>query len=245
VLICPVCGERNPPDSVFCLACGTRLRRLGRVEEERKVVTVLVCDLVGFTARSDRADPEDVHETLQVFHALLKEVVEGFDGTVDRLVGDAVVGVFGAPIAREDDPLRGVLAAIRVRDAVDEANARDPSPGMAVRIGIATGEAVVAVCPRPDGEIVTGDVVSAAQRPRRRRPSEGSRSTTRPMRSRDASSSPRRTTRRGSTAPDRPSPAGRGASAPGRPRRSSAGRRSSSCSAPRTSEPPVARPSSW
>ena len=75
------------------------------------MVTVAFCDLVGFTRRSERADPEDVHATLRAFHAPIKRVVEHYDGTVDKFIGDAVMAVFGAPIAHEDDPLRAVLAA--------------------------------------------------------------------------------------------------------------------------------------
>lgn len=74
---------------------------------------MLFVDLVGFTARSDRADPEDVRATLRVYHDRLKREIERFGGTVEKFVGDAVMAVFGAPVAHEDDAKRAVLAALR------------------------------------------------------------------------------------------------------------------------------------
>jgi class 3 adenylate cyclase len=92
VTICPTCGEQNLERARFCLSCGRPIRGSERGGEERKRVTVLFCDLVGFTARSDRADPEDVKATLRPFHAELKGVIEHYQGTVDKFVGDAVIG---------------------------------------------------------------------------------------------------------------------------------------------------------
>ena len=82
--------------------------------EERRVVTILFVDLVGFTERSDRADPEDVRRTLVPFHAGVKSDLERFGGTLDKFIGDAVMGVFGAPVAHEDDPVRAVRAALQI-----------------------------------------------------------------------------------------------------------------------------------
>ena len=129
-------------------------------------MTVLFCDLVGFTARSDRADPEDVKATLRPFHAELKGVIEHYQGTVDKFVGDAVIGVFGAPTSHEDDPERGVRAALSINEAIAELNERNATRRLEARIGLATGEAVVAVgAPAAhDGESVTGDVVTLAAR---------------------------------------------------------------------------------
>jgi class 3 adenylate cyclase len=115
-------------------------RRAHPAAEERKVVTVLFCDLVGFTARSDRADPEDVGAMLRPFHARLRGEIERVGGTLDKLIGDAVMAVFGVPAVHEDDPER------------------------AVRIGINTGEARVALGRGADSEGVVGDVVNTAAR---------------------------------------------------------------------------------
>ena len=105
-----------PEGARFCPNCGAPLA--AGTPEERRLVTVLFCDLVGFTERSDRADPEDVRATLRAFHTPLKEIVELYGGTIDKFIGDAVLGVFGAPVAHEDDPIRAVLAALRIQDAI-------------------------------------------------------------------------------------------------------------------------------
>ena len=82
---CAACGQVNPAIARFCLACGAPVeRRQGPLGEERKTVTVLFCDLVGFTAASDRADPEDVRARIRPYHARLRQVAEGFGGTVER-----------------------------------------------------------------------------------------------------------------------------------------------------------------
>jgi class 3 adenylate cyclase/tetratricopeptide (TPR) repeat protein len=163
VLICPNCGEENPQRARFCWNCGTPLIRPEGVEE-RKVVTVLFADLVGFTARSDRADPEDVKATLRPYHVLLKQEIERTGGTLDKFIGDGVMGVFGAPAAHEDDAERAVRSALRIQDAMEELNA-STGIGLSARIGVATGEAVVAFGSGPLlGENVTGDVVNTASR---------------------------------------------------------------------------------
>ncbi len=164
---CPVCGEENPARARFCLNCGSALpveREPPR--EERKLVTVLFCDLLGFTARSDHADPEDVRATLRPYHTRLRTEIERFGGTVEKFIGDAVMAVFGAPVAHEDDAERAVRSALRILDAIGELNEERPGLGPSVRIGINTGEAVVALGSRPEeGEgIVTGDVVNTAAR---------------------------------------------------------------------------------
>jgi class 3 adenylate cyclase/tetratricopeptide (TPR) repeat protein len=134
--------------------------------EERKVVSVLFVDLVGFTARSDRADPEDVRSTLRAYHERLKREIERFGGTVEKFVGDAVMAVFGAPVAHEDDAERAVRAALRIREAIDELNEERPELDLAIRAAVNTGEAVVTLGARPEaGEgFVTGDVVNVASR---------------------------------------------------------------------------------
>ncbi|MDP9301143.1 MAG: adenylate/guanylate cyclase domain-containing protein, partial [Actinomycetota bacterium] len=129
-------------------------------------MTVLFCDLVGFTARSDEADPEDVRATLRPFHQMLRREIERYGGTVEKFIGDAVMAVFGAPIAHEDDAERAVRAGLRILETIPELASSTPELELSVRIGINTGEAVVALGARPEeGEgIVAGDVVNTASR---------------------------------------------------------------------------------
>ncbi len=127
---------------------------------------MLFCDLVGFTASSETADPEDVRARLRPYHARLREEIGRFGGTVEKFIGDAVMAVFGAPVAHEDDAERAVRAGLRILEAISELNESDSGFDLQVRVGINTGEAVVALGARPElGEaIVTGDVVNTASR---------------------------------------------------------------------------------
>src|SRR5215469_10134379 len=164
---CAACGQVNPEIARFCLACGAAVeQQQGPLGEERKVVTVLFCDLVGFTAASDRADPEDVRARIRPYHARLRQVVEGFGGTVEKFIGDAVMAVFGAPVAHEDDPERAVRAGLRILEAIADLNQEDADLSLAVRVGLESGEAVVALDARPErGEgMIAGDVVNTASR---------------------------------------------------------------------------------
>ena len=163
-MTCPHCGEENPERARFCLACGATLTVEAPVGEERKVVSVLFVDLVGFTSRSDKADPEDVRATLRPYHERVKADIERFGGTVEKFIGDAVMAVFGAPVAHEDDAERAVRSALRILDSIEEL--RSDGLEIAVRAAVTTGEAVVALSARPErGEgIVTGDVVNTAAR---------------------------------------------------------------------------------
>src|SRR5918994_1944614 len=163
---CPSCGEDNPERAKFCWSCGAAIAAAPPSgAEERKVVSVLFVDLVGFTARSDRADPEDVRATLRPYHALLKREIERYGGTVEKFIGDAIMAVFGAPIAHEDDAERAVRAALRILEGIEDLNA-EQGLELAVRAGIDTGQAVVSLDARPEmGEgIATGDVVNTAAR---------------------------------------------------------------------------------
>jgi class 3 adenylate cyclase/tetratricopeptide (TPR) repeat protein len=128
--------------------------------KERKVVTVLFADLVGFTARAEELDPEDVEAILRPYHERLRGELQRFGGTVEKFIGDAVMAVFGAPVAHEDDPERAVRAALAIRDQIVEDGT------LAVRIAVTTGEALVGVDARPEaGEgMVAGDVVNTAAR---------------------------------------------------------------------------------
>jgi class 3 adenylate cyclase/tetratricopeptide (TPR) repeat protein len=159
VKTCPSCGRENAEDARFCSACGTALD-VASLREERKVVTCLFCDLVGFTARAESMDPEDVRRLLQPYHARVRSELERYGGTVEKFIGDAVMAVFGAPVAHEDDPERAVRAALSIRDALAEAGELE------IRIGITTGEALIALGARPDaGEgMASGDVVNTAAR---------------------------------------------------------------------------------
>ena len=168
VATCPNCGKELPGDFPFCPFCAAPLGQTATapVREERKVVSVLFCDLVGFTAASERADPEDVRARLRPYHAQLQHVIESHGGTVEKFVGDAVMAVFGAPVAHEDDAERAVRAGLRILEALDELNRGDEELQLQVRVGINTGEAVVALGAHPErGEgFVTGDVVNTASR---------------------------------------------------------------------------------
>jgi class 3 adenylate cyclase/tetratricopeptide (TPR) repeat protein len=165
---CPACGKELPGEFPFCPFCGAPLtdRPAAASLEERKVVSVLFCDLVGFTAASDAADPEDVRARIRPYHQRLRAELERFGGTVEKFVGDAVMAVFGAPATHEDDAERAVRAGLRILEAIGELNDADPALSLQVRVGIDTGEAVVALDARPEqGEgIVTGDVVNTASR---------------------------------------------------------------------------------
>ncbi|MDQ3121901.1 MAG: AAA family ATPase, partial [Actinomycetota bacterium] len=164
MVVCPSCGEENPERARFCFACGSGLAEPVSSGEERKVVSVLFVDLVGFTDRSDRADPEDVRATLRPYHERVKTDIERFGGTVEKFIGDAVMAVFGAPVAHEDDAERAVRSGLRILETIE--NMRGEGLEVAVRAAVTTGEAVVALGARPErGEgIVTGDVVNTAAR---------------------------------------------------------------------------------
>src|SRR6266550_9366304 len=135
---CPVCGQENPAGFKFCGACGTELDAApATAREERKVITVLFADLVGFTSRAEKLDPEDVRALLTPYYTRLRHELERHGGTVEKFIGDAVVGLFGAPIAHEDDPERAVRAALTIRDWAQEQEA------VQVRMAVMTGEALV------------------------------------------------------------------------------------------------------
>jgi class 3 adenylate cyclase/tetratricopeptide (TPR) repeat protein len=153
------------------MACGAAIVTT-RPADERRVVTILFVDLVGFTERSDNADPEDVRRTLVPYHAGVKEQLERFGGVLDKFIGDGVMGVFGAPIAHDDDPVRGVEAALAILELVGTLRRDDPA--IAVRVAVNTGEAVVTFGSGPQvGESVAGDVVNTASRLQALAPRDG------------------------------------------------------------------------
>src|SRR5918998_3044624 len=147
---CPECGHANREGARFCDSCGSALAAVATAErEERKVVTVLFADLVGFTSRAERLDPEDVRALLGDYHRRLRTQLESYGGTVEKFVGDAVMALFGAPAAHEDDPERAVRAALAIRDELRELDATDERD-LHVRVGITTGEALVSLAARPE-----------------------------------------------------------------------------------------------
>ena len=129
-------------------------------------MSILFVDLVGFTARADRADPEDVRATLRPYYTCVRRELTRWGGTVEKFIGDAVMATFGAPVAHEDDAERAVRAGLRVMRAIQELNAAEPGLGLSLRAAVTTGEAVVARRARTvEGEgIATGDVVNTAAR---------------------------------------------------------------------------------
>ena len=154
MVTCPSCGTENPQEARFCMACGASLTVAA---EERRIVSILFADLVGFTERSDAADPEDVRRTLMPFHERAKASIERFGGTLDKFIGDAAMGVFGAPVEHEDDPERAVRAAFEL---IAASAGEHP-----IRVAVNTGEAVVRMGTGPQiGEAVAGDVVNTASR---------------------------------------------------------------------------------
>src|SRR6185437_5526595 len=157
---CPACGQENPDGFRLCGMCGAALSPAVTVaREERKVVTIVFTDLVGSTARAEGLDPEDVRATLSSYYAQLRAELERHGGTVEKFIGDAVMAVFGAPVAHEDDPERAVRAALAIRDALAESD-------VDVRIAVHTGEALVSRGAKvAAGEaMVAGDVVNTAAR---------------------------------------------------------------------------------
>jgi predicted ATPase/class 3 adenylate cyclase len=174
---CPSCGTVVSPDLAYCTSCGTALGgdEPAAGSEERKVVTVVFVDLVGFTGRAEQLDPEDVGGLQTPYYASVKKEIENYGGTVEKFIGDAVAAVFGAPVAHEDDPARAMLAALAVREAIAELNADDPELELRVRIAVTTGEALVRLDARPErGEgIAAGDVVNTASRLQAAAPVDG------------------------------------------------------------------------
>jgi class 3 adenylate cyclase/tetratricopeptide (TPR) repeat protein len=168
-VICPSCGQENPAGFRLCGMCGTPLEAAAAPRQERKVLTVLFADLVGFTTRAEEMDPEDVRALLGPYWERLRDELERFGGTVEKFIGDAVVALFGAPVAHEDDPERAVRAALAIRDWVAQES------DLHVRIGVNTGEALVSLGARPaEGEgMASGDVVNTAARLQSAAPVDG------------------------------------------------------------------------
>ncbi|MDQ2910215.1 MAG: AAA family ATPase [Actinomycetota bacterium] len=178
MVVCQSCGKENPDEARFCLACGTPMAApepaVGPAEE-RKLITVLFVDVVGSTARAEQLDPEDVRSMLAPYHARARAKLESFGGRVEKFVGDAVLALFGAPVAHEDDPERAVRAAFAIREAIAELNAKDAWLDLHIRVGVHTGEALVMLDARPDqGDwTAAGDVMNTAARLQSAAPTDG------------------------------------------------------------------------
>ena len=166
---CPACGAPSIPDAKFCGECGTALAsaaRTGQVDRapartpiaERRVVSILFADLVGFTSLAEGRDAEDTRELLSRYFDLSREVIARYGGTVEKFIGDAVMAVWGAPTAHEDDAERSVRAALELVDAV-----RSLGPEVQARAGVLTGEAAVTIGATNQG-MVAGDLVNTASR---------------------------------------------------------------------------------
>src|SRR5918999_431843 len=173
---CASCGFENAETAKFCSECGVSLAPASTARaEERKVVSVVFVDLVGSTARAETSDPEDVRALLRVYHEQARDELEKFGGTVEKFIGDAVVAVFGAPLAHEDDPERAVRAALAVRTAVARLNDEQPGRDLHVRMAVNTGEALVSLeASSREGEaMVAGDVMNTAARLQSAAPVDG------------------------------------------------------------------------
>jgi adenylate cyclase len=165
-MICPDCGTPIAPGALFCHHCGQRLEALaeGLKVGDRRVVTALFADLVGYTRLVDELDPEEVRARVDGALTELAEAVIHFGGTIEKFVGDAVLAVFGVPIAHDDDPLRACLCGLEMQAAIARsASGDDP---MRLRIGIATGEVVAALREVAGTRSValTGDSMTTAAR---------------------------------------------------------------------------------
>src|SRR6266568_1198112 len=192
--VCPNCGTVNPPTAKFCIECGTALLPLATSEkphqstqhsgdgqtqplpeiltprEERRVVTIMFADITGSTPLADRLDPEDMRAILTGYFNLMTEQIRRHGGTVEKYIGDAVMAIFGAPAAHEDDPDRAIRAALDMQAALNRFNTRrlehDPSATrLQMRIGINTGDVAAPGAQfRRQDFLITGDAVNVASR---------------------------------------------------------------------------------
>jgi class 3 adenylate cyclase len=150
---CSSCGRKIVGDFAFCPHCGTELPRAGPVGERRKTVTVLFCDVTGSTALGESLDPEALRRLLARYFERMRGIVERYDGTVEKFIGDAVMAVFGIPVVHEDDALRALRAAAEMVDAL-------PELGLQARVGLNSGEVVTGT----EERLATGDAVNVAAR---------------------------------------------------------------------------------
>ena len=130
---------------------------------ERRLVSVLFADLVGFTALSERRDPEEVRGLLSAYFDRCRTLIGRYGGTVEKFIGDAVMAVWGSPVAREDDPERAVRAALALTTMVTALGEEAGMPELRVRAGVLTGSAAVEIGAQGEGMVI-GDTVNTASR---------------------------------------------------------------------------------
>src|ERR1700723_928065 len=177
---CLSCGEPLTPGKRFCRACGSPAAEFGRPVPagpaaaagpgygadpvaERRVCSVLFCDVVGFTPLSESRDPEAVRELLSRYFGVARTVIGRYGGVVEKFIGDAVMAVWGTPVATEEDAERAVRAALDLVAAVAELGAEAGVPGLTARAGVVTGEVAVTLGAAHEG-MVAGDAVNTAAR---------------------------------------------------------------------------------
>ena len=166
VAACRTCGAIVPVGARYCPACGRAVSEVAR-DEERKLVTVLFADLVGSTALADARDPERVARILNRYATAMREVLEGWGGTVEKYIGDAVVAAFGVPAVREDDASRALHAALEMLERLESLNTdleRQYGVRLALRIGVNGGDVLAATAGGLDQRFLAGDVVNVAAR---------------------------------------------------------------------------------
>ena len=192
---CAVCGTANPAQAKFCIECGTPLQHTSEIAEvpiqaesrlpaethisrqlrqqstERRLVTIMFADIIGSTPLAGRLDPEDMRAILSGYFNLMAEQLRRHGGTVEKYIGDAVMAVFGSPIAHEDDPDRAIRAALDMQKALTNFNRQrqqiDPgASALQMRIGINTGEVAASGDPSQSRQdfLITGDAVNIAAR---------------------------------------------------------------------------------
>ena len=169
VAVCASCGGENAPGKKFCGDCGAPLEAgaapavvAPAPSAERRLVSVLFADLVGFTTASEARDAEETRELLTRYFDTSRQIVERYGGTIEKFIGDAVMAVWGAPVAQEDDAERAVRAALDLVTGVSLLGEELGSPDLHARAGVLTGEAAVTVV---EGQgLVAGDLVNTASR---------------------------------------------------------------------------------
>ena len=176
---CTACGATLEPDVRFCTSCGTPAPDHGAVDAvadaappERRRVSVLFVDLEGFTALAERLDPEEVRAVQARYFELARAVIAAHGGTVEKFIGDAVMAVWGAPAAHEDDPDRAVRAALAIVDGVGRLGLAPSRRALSARAAVTTGEAAVTVGAVGQG-MVAGDLVNGAARLQAEAPAGG------------------------------------------------------------------------
>jgi class 3 adenylate cyclase/tetratricopeptide (TPR) repeat protein len=168
-LTCAACNAELGPGQRFCGECGTPTAvapvavAAATAVAERRLVTVLFADLVGYTALAEGRDFEDVRAIQDRYFETARSIIGRYGGTVEKFIGDAVMALWGAPVAREDDAERGVRAALELVDAITALGESLDLPGLRLRVGVLTGEAAVTLGAEGQG-MVTGDLVNTASR---------------------------------------------------------------------------------